>query len=121
MYQNVIYIANTIVFDKNGGAEIMSEKKTGRKIMLITAAAATVYSVVAGKGPFNKYRFKKQHEELSKYVDTNYPGCAYSQISAHGTGWTAAVLRMGKPIRFVYFTKSEDGTYIFTELDEQIK
>ncbi len=99
----------------------MSEMKTGRKLMLATAAAAAVYSVIAGKGPFNKYRFKEQHEELGKYVDTNYPDCSYSHISAHGKGWTATVLRMGKPVSFVYFTKSEDGAYIFTELDERMK
>lgn len=99
----------------------MSEKKTGKKLMLATAAIAAVYSVAAGKGPFNKYRFKKQHEELSKYVDTNYPDCSYSPITAHGKGWASAILKMGKPVSYVYFTKSEDGTYIFTELDEQIK
>lgn len=99
----------------------MSEKKTGKKLMLATAAIAAVYSVAAGKGPFNKYRFKKQHEELSKYVDTNYPDCSYSPITAHGKGWASAILKAGKPVSYVYFTKSDDGTYIFTELDEQIK
>lgn len=99
----------------------MSEKKTGKKIMLATLAATAAYSVIAGKGPFNKYRFKKQHEELDKYVETNYPDCSYSAISQHGKGWTAAILRMGKPISFVYFTRAEDGNYIFTELDEKMK
>ena len=99
----------------------MSKKKTGKKLMLATAAAAAIYSVAAGKGPFNKYRFKKQHQELEKYIDTNYPGCSYSPISQHGKGWASSVLKNGKPVSFVYFTKSEDGTYIFTELDEQIK
>lgn len=101
--------------------KIMSEKKTGKKLMLATAAIAAAYSVAAGKGPFNKYRFKKQHEELSKYVDTNYPDCSYSPITAHSKGWASAILKAGKPVSYVYFTKSEDGTYIFTELDEQIK
>ena len=99
----------------------MSKNKTGKKIMLATAAAASIFSVVSGKGPFNKYRFKAQHEELDKYVNSNYPDCSYSPISVHGKGWTSAVLRMGKPVCFVYFTKSEDGTYIFTELDEKMK
>ncbi|MBQ3124832.1 MAG: hypothetical protein IJC09_05385 [Clostridia bacterium] len=99
----------------------MSEKKTGKKLMLATAAIAAVYSVAAGKGPFNKYRFKKQHEELSKYVDTNYPECSYAPITVHGKGWASVILKAGKPVSYVYFTKSEDGTYIFTELDEQIK
>ena len=99
----------------------MSKNKTGKKIMLATAAAAAIYSAVSGKGPFNKYRFKAQHEEMAKYVNSNYPDCSYSPISVHGKGWTSTVLRMGKPVCFVYFTKSEDGTYIFTELDEKMK
>ncbi len=96
----------------------MSKKK---KMMLATVALAAVYSVATGKGPFNKYRFKEQHEELDKYVETNYPDCSYSAITQHSKGWTAAVLKMGKPISFVYFTKSEDGNYIFTELEEKMK
>ena len=99
----------------------MGEKKTGRKLMLAAAAVTAVYSVAAGKGPFNKFRFKSQHEELSKYVDSNYPGCSYAPISAHGKGWASVILKANKPVSYVYFTKSEDGTYIFTELDEQIK
>lgn len=99
----------------------MSEKKTGRKLFLAAAAATAVYSVAAGKGPFNKFRFKQQHEELSKYVDLNYPDCSYSPITAHGKGWASVILKSGRPVSYVYFTKSEDGTYIFTELDEQIK
>lgn len=99
----------------------MSEKKTGKKLILATAAATAIYSLAAGKGPFNKYTFKKQHEELSKYVDENYPDCAYSPITRHGKGWAATVLRHGKPVSFVYFIKSDNGAYIFTELDEQIK
>ena len=99
----------------------MSEKKTGKRLMLTAAAATAVYSVAAGKGPFNKFRFKKQHEELSKYVDSNYPDCSYAPITAHSKGWASVILKSGKPISYVYFTKSEDGTYIFTELEEQIK
>ena len=99
----------------------MGEKKTGRKLMLAAAAVTAVYSVAAGKGPFNKFRFKNQHEELSKYVDSNYPGCSYSPINAHSKGWASVIRKSGRVVSYVYFTKSEDGTYIFTELDEQIK
>ena len=103
------------------GGQNMSEKKTGKKIMFATAIAAAAYSVATGKGPFNKYRFKKQHDELDKYVQTNYPDCSYSAIEMHGKGWASTILRMGKPVCVVYFTRSDDGTYIFTELDEKIK
>lgn len=99
----------------------MSEKKTAKKLMLLTAAAGAIYSAASGKGPFNKYRFKKQHDVLAKYVDTNYPGCSYSAISAHGRGYSAAVLRMGKPISFIYFSKGDDGAYVFTELEEKME
>lgn len=98
----------------------MAKKSNKGKMLLLGATAAVVYSAVAGKGPFNKYRFKEQHAELTKYVDTNYPGCSYSPIEAHGKGYTAAVMKMGKVIKFIYFTKDGEGNYIFTELDEKM-
>ncbi len=99
----------------------MANKKTKNKILLAGVAATAAYWVASGKGPFNKYRFKAQHEELAKYVDTNYPDCTYSPISAHGKGWCSTILRMGRPVTFVYFSKGEDGMYVFTELDEKMK
>ena len=99
----------------------MDSKKINKRLNMAGAAATAVYFVAAGKGPFNKYRFKEQHEELSKYIDTNYPGCAYSTITAHGKGYSAAVLKLGAPIKFIYFSKGTDGHYIFTELDEKMK
>ncbi len=98
------------------------EKKKGGKgkFLLLGLAAATIYSVATGKGPFNKYRFKEQHEEIGKYLETNYPDCIYSPITFHGTGWSVTVMRLGKVVKFIYFTKDEAGHYIFTELDEKM-
>lgn len=99
----------------------MEKKSKKGKILLAGAVAAVAYSAISGKGPFNKYRFKEQHAELTKYMDTNYPDCSYSPIEVHGKGYTAAVLKMGKAIKFIYFTKDEEGNYIFTELDERME
>lgn len=95
-------------------------KKNNGKWLLAGAALVLTYTAVTGKGPFNKRRFKKQHEELAKYVDANYPNCQYSPIEAHGRGYSAAILRAGRVVKFVYFTRDEEGNYIFTELDERI-
>lgn len=97
----------------------MTDKKAKRIAMLTTAAGAAVYGFVTGKGFFNKPRFKEQHEALSKYVDNNYPDCTYSPITMHGKGWASAIKRRGRVIVFVYFTKSNDGVYIFTESTEK--
>lgn len=98
----------------------MNVKKVKRGALLTTAAAAAVYSLVSGKGPFNKVRFKEQHEELARYVDNNYPGFSYSAITKHGNGWTASVKSMGRPIVFLYFSKSPNGVYVFTESREKL-
>lgn len=95
----------------------MEKKKVKGRVMLATAAAATLYSMAAGKGPFNKMRFKDQHEELAKYVDTNYPDCSYSPIEKKGRGYFSTILKMGKPVVYVYFIKGKEG-YVFTEVDE---
>ncbi len=98
----------------------MDVKKVKRGAMLTTAIAATVYSFAAGKGLFNKLRFKEQHEELARYVDANYPGCSYAPVTKHGNGWSSAVRSMGRPIVFLYFSKSPNGVYVFTESKEKI-
>lgn len=98
----------------------MENKKLKKKMLLAGVAATAVYWVAAGKGPFNKYRFKTQHEELAKFVDTNYPDCTYSPITAHGKGWSSTILRMGRPVSYVYFSKGDDGMYVFTELEEKM-
>ena len=93
----------------------MSNKRLKCRAMLTAAAAAVVYSAVAGKGLFNKPRFREQHEALGRYVDNNYRGCTYSSITIHGRGWSSCVKRFGRPVCYIYFSKSPDGTYVFTE------
>ena len=48
--------------------------KRSTKAFLISAAAAGIYGAVNGKGPFNKLRFRDQHEHIANYVETHYPG-----------------------------------------------
>lgn len=93
---------------------IMDHKRVKRYIMISAAAAAGLYGLAAGKGPFNKTRFREQHEALSKYVDNNYPECSYTSISAHGHGWISSVRKRGRTVAVIYFSKSPDGTYVFT-------
>lgn len=93
----------------------MDHKQFKRCAVLTAAAAAGLYGLIAGKGPFNKMRFGEQHNALARYVDNNYPGCSYSPIAAQGHGWTASVRRRGRVVSVVYFTKSPDGVYVFTE------
>ncbi|MBQ3427665.1 MAG: hypothetical protein IJH37_11085 [Clostridia bacterium] len=93
----------------------MNIRQLKSRALITAAAAAAVYSAVTGKGFFNKPRFREQHEALGKYMENNYPGCTYSPISIHGRGWSSCVRRMGIPVCYLYFSKSEDGTYVFTE------
>ena len=99
----------------------MDLKKFKGRTVLTAAAAAAVYSFAAGKGPFNRTRFKEQHEELARYVDTNYPDCFYTPITMHGNGWSSAVKRHGRVVSYIYFSKSSDGIYVFTESKQKLK
>lgn len=98
----------------------MNYKQLKRGAVVVSAFSAVIYSLIAGKGLFNRPRFREQHEELSRYVDNNYPDCSYSPITMHGAGWASAIRRYGKIITFVYFSKSPDGSYIFTESKEKL-
>lgn len=85
--------------------------------ILTTVAAAGIYSAVNGKGPFNKLRFKEQHDAVSRYVDAHYPKAAYGPITMAGNGWTTVIRQLNKPKVFLYFTRSGDGVYVFHESD----
>ncbi len=93
------------------------KKKT--MIMLGTAAAAGIYSIAAGKGPFNKIRFKEQHERISRYVKTHYPNALYAPIEATENGWVTVIKRIGLPKIILYVNCDETGNYIFTEAEVQ--
>lgn len=97
----------------------MNIKQFKHRTFLTAAAAAAVYSLAVGKGPFNMLRFGEQHEVLSRFVDNNYPDCSYSAITIHGKGWASVIRRRGRVVKFVYFSKGQDGNYIFTESDEK--
>lgn len=86
-----------------------------RTMFLIGAAAAGVYGAVKGKGPFNRLRFKEQHERISHYVETHYPSALYSPVSATEKGYVTVIHRLGQPPIVLYITVDSDGNYIFTE------
>lgn len=89
------------------------KKKT--LIMLGTAAAAGIYSAIKGKGPFNKIRFREQHERISNYVNAHYPNAMYSPIEATDKGWVTVIRRIARPKIILYVTCDNEGNYIFTE------
>ena len=89
--------------------------KTKMLIMLAGAAALGAYSFVEGKGPFNRLKFKDQHDAVSRYVETHYPNALYSPIVETANGWTTSVRRFGMEPVILYITKSDDGMFIFSE------
>ena len=84
-------------------------------LMLAGAAALGAYSFVEGKGPFNRLKFKDQHDAVSRYVEAHYPNALYSPIVETANGWTTSVRRFGMEPVILYITQSEDGMYIFSE------
>lgn len=89
------------------------KKKT--LFMLAGAAAVGAYSYIEGKGPFNKIKFKNQHDAVSRYVETHYPNALYSPITETAEGWTTIIRRFGMEPVVLYITRSEDGMFIFNE------
>ena len=89
--------------------------KKSTKAFLISAAAAGIYSAVNGRGPFNRLRFREQHEHIANYVETHYPGAFYAPISATEKGWVTVIRRAGMPKIILYGTCDLNGNYIFSE------
>lgn len=90
-----------------------------RTLFLIGAAAAGIYSAAAGKGPFNKIRFKQQHEHIARYVEAHYPNAVYGPVEQAGNGWAVVIRRIGFPNILLYAACDDDGNYIFTEAEAQ--
>lgn len=94
--------------------------KRKNKFLLFAAAGAmaTIYSAIEGRGIFNKMRFAKVHDALSRYLQENYPAATYSPIEATKKGYVTTVSSpQGKVI--LYITASpheENNNYIFEEM-----
>lgn len=93
----------------------MSKKKNGLIPILITIGAAGVYHAVKGKGIFNRPRFAKQHDAISKYVETHYPGGSYAPIQATQNGWATVITAPDGKQYNLYVGKTPDGIYVFKE------
>lgn len=80
------------------------------------AAAATAYSAVTGKGPFNKMRFKNVHEAVSRYVEGHYPGAVYSPVQKTELGYGVIIRRPNSARVLLYAVPTEEGHYVFKEI-----
>lgn len=92
---------------------------TKKKFFTLAAAAATaiLYSAVTGKGVFNRMRFKNEHDAIARYVESNYPGAAYSPIQKTEMGYAAVIRRPNRGAKIMlYAMPCEGGHYVFKEV-----
>lgn len=88
-------------------------KKTKRAV-LIGFGTAILYSAVKGNGVFNKPRFYFVYNALKKYLSSNHPLSNMGEIVRTKNGWSCIINDSGKSF-VVNISKSEDGTYLFSE------
>lgn len=89
--------------------------KKGNKLpLLIGVAAIGAYRFYKGKGIFNKFRFKEQHDAVSNYLETHYPHSFYSDITPTEDGWSCVVSLKDRQV-VLYMTKTTDDRFIFWE------
>lgn len=89
-------------------------KKNTKLTAILAVGAVGAYRFYKGKGGFNRIRFKSQHEAVSKYVETHYPGASYSDIVETSKGWTCAITTNKGQVA-LYINKAPDKTFIFWE------
>ena len=88
-------------------------KKYG-KLLLLGAAAWGAYNFYQGKGFFNKFRFKEQHDAVCNYLESHYPDATYTDIVPSDEGWSCVINRLNGNI-VLHLTKTDDGRFIFWE------
>lgn len=92
----------------------MSKKKKLIPIA-IGVVVAGVYSIFKGKGIFNKTRFSKQHDAVSRYLQSRYPNAEYTPIQASGEGWSTVIKNADGRKCLLYMTYNSNGVFIFNE------
>lgn len=91
-----------------------------RTLFLIAGAAAIgAVSAAEGFGPFNKLKFKEQHDAVSRYVQTHYPHALYSPISQTKDGWVTVIRSIRRPPVMLYISSGPNGEFIFREVEHQ--
>lgn len=89
-------------------------KRNHKFPVLLGLAAWEAYRFYKGKGIFNKIRYKRQHEAISKYLETHYPYAFYSDVAEVDTGWSCIVTNGNKKV-MLYLTEAENNTFVFWE------
>ena len=85
--------------------------------LALSVAVVTAYSAITGKGIFNKIRFKREHDAISRYIECNYPDAAYSPVQKTELGYAVVVrLRDTKANIMIYATPTADGHFVFREV-----
>ncbi len=92
-------------------------KKSSARLLAFaaTAVSATAYSAITGKGIFNKYKFKKEHEAIAKYVESNYPGAVYSPVQKTEKGYAVIVRKPNMTKLLLYVMPTEGGDFVYEE------
>ena len=89
-----------------------------RHAIILGAAAAGVYSALAGKGIFNKIRYKEQARAISDYMRSHHPGAEFGEITPTQKGYMTVISPGdGSPKIILYAVKTPQGVYVFHETE----
>lgn len=89
-----------------------------RDALLIGAAAAGVYRAIAGKGIFNKIKYKEQLSAINGYIRAHHPGARHSEVTKTSKGYMTVVSRNDQsPKIILYASKTPEGVYVFHETE----
>ena len=94
----------------------MSGKFSGKKAILIGAAAACAYEFLRGDGIFNKPRFASQHKAVEAYLSSYYTNAEHGKIIKDDVGWHCIVQASQKKF-LLNIHRTDDGMYLFSETD----
>jgi len=94
-------------------------KKKALLLGLTTVAVDAVYRAVKGHGVYNRIKYPKEHEAVSKYLKDRRPYATYSSSEyAYGTYSTKITDGIKKFV--LTFQVDENGQFIFEEKEMSI-
>lgn len=94
----------------------MSGKFSGKKAILLGAAAACAYKFFKGDGIFNKPRYAPQHKAVEAYLSSYYTNAEHGDIIKDDSGWHCIVTASERSF-MLNIHRTDEGMYLFSESD----
>jgi len=93
----------------------MGKKNKKGSALLWGIGIATAYGILKSSGIINRTLYRKEHETVSRYIESKHPGGTFSDIKKTDNGYFTVITTVDNRKIALFFIETDDGNYIFSE------